>query len=193
MKFVDTAGIREGQDLVENLGIERSYQAMADADLTLVVVDISGSLERDDRDLIERASQQGRHIVVGNKWDLILPDEVLPDEALPDVAQSARGLASHPYWQGIALPTVSALTGEGIAELRRAIVEAIAPRGRLEQDGGFITSLRHEQLLKESREALEQARSATLPASRMRCCCWIFTPRCGPSTRLPEPPPPTTF
>ncbi len=35
------------------------------------------------------------------------------------------------------------------------------PRGRLEQEGGFITSLRHEQLLKESREALEQARNAT--------------------------------
>ena len=39
VKFVDTAGIREGQDMVESLGIERSYQAMADADLTLVVVD----------------------------------------------------------------------------------------------------------------------------------------------------------
>ena len=45
VKFVDTAGIRQGQDLVENLGIERSYQAMADADLTLVVVDISAPLE----------------------------------------------------------------------------------------------------------------------------------------------------
>ena len=55
---------------------------------------------------------------------------------------------------------VSALTGEGIAELRGAIVEALAPRGRLEQEGGFITSLRHEQLLRESREALEQARRA---------------------------------
>ena len=41
VKFVDTAGIRAGQDLVETLGIERSYQAMADADLTLVVVDLS--------------------------------------------------------------------------------------------------------------------------------------------------------
>jgi tRNA modification GTPase len=55
---------------------------------------------------------------------------------------------------------VSALTGEGIPELRRAIVDAIAPRGRIEQEGGFITSLRHEQLLRESEEALQQALTA---------------------------------
>ncbi len=46
VKFVDTAGIRQGQDLVESLGIERSYQAMADADLTLVVVDVSEPARR---------------------------------------------------------------------------------------------------------------------------------------------------
>ncbi len=45
VKFVDTAGIRSGQDLVEKLGIERSYQAMADADLTVVVVDLSAPLD----------------------------------------------------------------------------------------------------------------------------------------------------
>src|SRR6185295_4026118 len=52
-------------------------------------------------------------------------------------------------------------TGAGIEELRQAIVNAVVPEGRLEQDGGFITSLRHEQLLKESGEALAQARTAT--------------------------------
>jgi tRNA modification GTPase len=55
---------------------------------------------------------------------------------------------------------VSALTGAGVAELRAALVESIAPRGRLEMEGGFITSLRHEQLLREAGEALEQARTA---------------------------------
>jgi tRNA modification GTPase len=56
---------------------------------------------------------------------------------------------------------VSALTGAGIEELRRAIVDAVAPLNRLEQESGFITSLRHEQLLRESAEALAQARTAT--------------------------------
>jgi tRNA modification GTPase len=63
-----------------------------------------------------------------------------------------------------ALP-VSALTGAGIEPLRHAIMETIVginvPDGRLEQEGGFITSLRHEQLLRESGEALAQARTAT--------------------------------
>ena len=131
VKFVDTAGIREGQDQVETLGIERSYQAMADADLTLVVIDASAPLEAADEALISHA--QGKMLVVANKCDL---------------APAPRGLG------------VSALTGEGIPELRRAIVDAIAPRGQIEQEGGFITSLRHEQLLRESLEALQQALTA---------------------------------
>lgn len=132
VKFVDTAGIREGQDVVESLGIERSYQAIADADLTLVVVEVSGDLHQDDRRLIDRV--RGRRLIVGNKSDL--------------------GIRQHH-----ALP-VSALTGEGISELRRAIIDSIAPRGEIEQEGGFITTLRHEQLLKESLAALDRARNA---------------------------------
>jgi tRNA modification GTPase len=137
VRFVDTAGIRAGQDVVEKLGIERSYQAMADADLTVVVVDLSAPLETADQQLIEKAQQQGKRIVAGNKCDL------------PTRAEAADALR------------VSALTGEGLAELRRAIIDAIAPGSRPEQEGGFITSLRHEQLLQETREALEQARTAT--------------------------------
>ncbi|MEO8052203.1 MAG: tRNA uridine-5-carboxymethylaminomethyl(34) synthesis GTPase MnmE [Acidobacteriota bacterium] len=137
VRFVDTAGIRAGEDIIEKLGIERSYQAMADADLTVVVVDLSASLDMADRRLIEKAREQGKSLIAGNKCDL------------PEFAEGADTLR------------VSALTGEGLTELRRAIIDAIAPRGSLEQEGGFITSLRHEQLLQETRDALEQARTAT--------------------------------
>jgi tRNA modification GTPase len=133
IKFVDTAGIRAGEGLVETLGIERSYQAMADADLTLVVVDLSETIEPGDLALVERAKQQGRYILVGNKSDL------------PRVAQLAEELV-----------TVSAVTGEGIETLR----DKIAPAGAREQESGFITSIRHQQLLRESIEALEQASKA---------------------------------
>lgn len=138
VKMLDTAGIRLGQDVVESLGIERSYQALADADLTLVVVDGSQSLTAEDEALIERARSAGKMLAASNKSDLASQVE------MPGALQ------------------VSALTGAGIDELRRAIIEAIAPRGRLEQDGGFITSLRHEQLLNESGEALAQARTAAM-------------------------------
>jgi tRNA modification GTPase len=137
VKFVDTAGVRDGQDLVETLGVERSYRAMADADLTLVVVDLSLPIELGDCDLIERARRQGRFVLVGNKCDLPRRPEV-PDDFI----------------------AVSALTGEGIDCLRRRTVEAISPAGRMEQEGGFITSIRHEQLLRESLEAIRNARTA---------------------------------
>jgi tRNA modification GTPase len=137
VKLLDTAGVRIGQDIVESLGIERSYQAMADADLTLVVVDASQRLAPEDEALIRRARQDGKTLVAANKSDLA------PQVEVPG-----------------ALP-VSALTGAGIEPLRHAIMKTIAPDGRMEQEGGFITSLRHEQLLRESGEALAQARTAT--------------------------------
>ncbi len=145
VKFVDTAGIREGPDgfeldRVEKLGIERSFSAMADADVTLVVIDLSSPLETQDLELVEKARTQGKCVVAGNKSDLPRHAEL-------------------PKHFGELLP-VSALTGDGLPALRRKLVDTIAPRGRLEQEGGFITSLRHEQLLRESGEALDQAHRA---------------------------------
>jgi tRNA modification GTPase len=136
VKLYDTAGIRESPEAIESLGIERSFQAMADADLTLVVTDLSQPPHEQDRALIERAQRQGRHLAVANKCDLF------------------RGQATKPP------NSVSALTGEGIPHLREAILEAIAPKGAFEQETGFITSLRHEQLLRESAGYLEKAHGA---------------------------------
>jgi tRNA modification GTPase len=133
VKLVDTAGIREGQDKVENLGIERSYQAMADADLTLVVVDLSTDTN-EDRDLIDRLAER-KPLVVGNKSDI------------------ARTCPN-------GLPRVSALTGEGIAELRHEILRRLTPDGVSAPESGSITSIRHEALLRESAEALEHAERA---------------------------------
>jgi tRNA modification GTPase len=133
IRFVDTAGIRVGQDQVERLGIERSYQAMVDADLTLVVIDLAQPIHADDEELIRRAAKHGRYVLVGNKSDL------------PQVAQTAEDFIA-----------VSAVTGEGIETLRHRI----APAASGEHESGFITSIRHEQLLRESVEALRQARTA---------------------------------
>jgi len=131
VRFVDTAGIRAGRDPVETLGVERSFQAMADADLTIVVLDRSQPLEPADHEILERAKRQGRFVVVGNKCDL-------------------------PCRAEIECMAVSALTGEGIPALRREIAGGVPP------EAGFITSVRHEQCLKESLAYLEKARLATL-------------------------------
>jgi tRNA modification GTPase len=127
VRLVDTAGIREGEGLVETLGIERSYQAMADADVTLVVVDGSQPLTQEDEALIAR--QTGRWILAANKADLASVTAGVP---------------------------VSAKTGQGIERLRAEIL----PQAEAAQETGFITSIRHERLLKESVEALAGARKA---------------------------------
>lgn len=136
LKLVDTAGIRESSDRVETLGIERSYQAMADADLTLLVLDLSEDITDADRELVTKL-QDRRPLLVGNKSDL---------------ERRFDGVAD--------LLPVSAVTGAGIAELRELILQRLAPGGLAAPESGSITSLRHERLLRESLEALENARKA---------------------------------
>ncbi len=135
VKLVDTAGIRESKETIESLGIARSFEALADADLALVVVDISRPLDQEDREIVRRARDGGRTLVAGNKCDLGRADI---EEAIP----------------------VSALTGEGIKQLRQAILDAVLPAGALENETGFITSLRHERLLLESGIHLATAQCA---------------------------------
>ncbi len=137
VKFIDTAGVRESTDHVESLGIERTYETIAEADLTLVVIDASMPVEAADTELIQHAAERGRYLVVANKCDL------------------ERRAAIEPDWI-----EVSALRGEGIEALRERIAQAIAPETGIEQESGFITNLRHEQLLKQAQALLEKARQA---------------------------------
>lgn len=136
LKFVDTAGIRKGQDVVETLGIERSFQAMADADLTMLIVDGSSPLSDQDTALLQQTQSQGRYLVIANKCDL------------PRVAHVPQAV-----W-------VSATTGQGLETLKERILEAIGAGAAKGEEYGFITSLRHETLLSEAVEALDAARNA---------------------------------
>lgn len=136
VRFVDTAGIREGQDQVEVLGIERTLQAMADADLTMVVIDGSVGVLAEDEEIIARAETQGRYLTVINKSDL--PGGAVE---LPGILASAR-------------------TGEGIEALREAVLTAIGQAAASEHEFAFITSLRQAELFRSSAEALGRAREA---------------------------------
>jgi tRNA modification GTPase len=141
VRVLDTAGIRETPELIESLGIARSFEAMSDADLTIVVVDGAAGLSDDGRNLIGKAREQGRFLVVANKCDL------------PGFSPLEPSAAECCY-------SVSALTGEGIDSLRNAILDRLAPRGELEMQGGFITSVRQENLLSEAVLMLEKAQIA---------------------------------
>jgi tRNA modification GTPase len=137
VKLIDTAGIRATTDIVESKGVEKSYEALADADLILVVLDLSSPLESADQELLARVGSDPRSLVVGNKSDL-------PREAEIAIAATA----------------VSAASGAGIAGLRRTIYERAAAGLEAGQESGFVTNIRHERLLNESVEYLEKARQA---------------------------------
>jgi tRNA modification GTPase len=135
VRLVDTAGIRESIDRVESLGIERSYQAVADSDLTILVLDLSEDLTADDQLLIDRLAER-KPLIVANKSDL------------PHKSTYIGALQ------------VSAATGDGIAQLKAEILSKLTPHGLAAPESGMVTSIRHASLLRESLAALENGRRA---------------------------------
>jgi tRNA modification GTPase len=140
VKLVDTAGIRDALDEAESIGIRKSMEALADADLVLVVLDASQGQTPEDAELLRHAENRPV-IVVGNKCDL----------------------GSHGQWSvasGQRLVRTSALTGEGIAELRTEILRHIAGETGMQAESGFLTNVRHQSLIQDSLVALEAAKKA---------------------------------
>ena len=140
VRLVDTAGIRHALDEAESIGIRKSMEALADADLVLVVVDASQLDSKEDEDLIEQAVKRSA-IIVGNKADL-----------------GIRNQAGVRVYRAPRLMT-SAVTGDGISELRAEILKHIGSDTGI-QETGFLTSVRHSGLIKDSLAALGAAQTA---------------------------------
>jgi tRNA modification GTPase len=144
LELVDTAGLREGREEVEQLGIARSREALADAALVLIVLDATQSLNDEEHRLLEAVAGRPALVAV-NKSDLA--------GAVP-AADEVAGIA--------ALPT-SALTGKGIPALRERIL-ALATGGAASEPG-MLTSLRHHQAISTALAALADAAQANLSAT----------------------------
>ena len=145
VRLVDTAGIRQALDEAESIGIRKSMEALADADLVLVVLDASEERTKEDRELLALAEQRPA-IVVENKNDL---------------RPKVRGVSPiSPPFRDVGTPHVltSALTGEGLTELRAEILRHFAGDGA--QEAGFLTNVRHVGLIKDSLAALGAAETA---------------------------------
>jgi tRNA modification GTPase len=140
VKLVDTAGIRQALDEAESIGIRKSLEALADADLVLVVLDASQPQAKEDEELAAQASGRAS-IVVGNKADLGVRDQG------PGVSGQRRVFTS-------------AVTGDGIAELRDEILRHIGGEAGSEVESGFLTNVRHQGLIKDSLAALGASKSA---------------------------------
>ena len=139
VRLVDTAGIRHSLDEAESIGIRKSKEALADADLVLVVLDASQEEAAEDTELIAQASMRPT-IVVKNKIDLKLAPQQSGNRA-PDLRTSA-------------------VTGEGIPELRAQILQHIRGNTGAELEQGFLTNVRHRGLIEDSLTALEAAKKA---------------------------------
>jgi tRNA modification GTPase len=154
VELVDTAGIRkapEGAE-AESIGIKKSKEALADADLVLVVVDRSRPLAEEDEDLLVQVRDRPA-IVVENKSDLAASGS-------RDLRSAGVGDNSPTSTRSIPHISTSALTGEGIPALREAILTHVAGDSATSQDSGFLTNVRHQKLVNDALGALDDATRA---------------------------------
>ncbi|MGA7380163.1 MAG: tRNA uridine-5-carboxymethylaminomethyl(34) synthesis GTPase MnmE [Terriglobales bacterium] len=145
VKLIDTAGIRRALDEAESIGIRKSHEALADADLVLVVVDASQPRSQEDAELMKQVGERPA-IVVENKCDLP-PAHV---EAAAPVRPAERNSAI----------LTSAITGFGIPELRQEILRHVGGDAGTQSEAGFLTNLRHQNLVHESLAGLAAATTA---------------------------------
>jgi tRNA modification GTPase len=134
---IDTAGLRESRDEVERLGVERSWRELERADVALMVLEANAGIGAEDRALIERLPTGSARILVYNKIDL-----------LPGTPPALRPGAVPEVW-------LSAKTGAGLNELRRALLEAAGWRSNGESV--FLARERHLRALERARGHLDAA------------------------------------
>lgn len=151
--LVDTAGIRQSLDEAESIGIQKSKEALADADLVLVVLDVSQEISVEDEELL-RLVEGRAAIVVGNKSDLRTRDS----ETDPKTPTSPK---TREKWGTLNFSSVStsALTGLGVEELRAEILRQVGGDGP-QVESGFLTNVRHQGLIGDSLAALDAAQVA---------------------------------
>jgi tRNA modification GTPase len=164
IKLVDTAGMRRALDEAESIGIRKSMEALADADLVLVVFDSSQPLVNEDKDLLGQVAGRSA-IAVANKCDLVnhpvgtaapgYPNE----QGSVDPSGDSFGGAED-RMDGRVQVRTSATTGEGIPELRNEILLHVGGEANAQTETGFLTNLRHQERVRESLTALAAARAA---------------------------------
>lgn len=135
LKLVDTAGIRETEDIVERIGVERSRKALKEADLVLLVLNASEPLTDQDRQLLE-ISQDSNRIILLNKVDL--PQQIELDEIPADHIK------------------ISVLKNQNINQIEERINALFFENaGLVEQDATYLSNARHISLIEKAVESLQ--------------------------------------
>ena len=129
LRLIDTAGLRDSDDPIEQLGVERSRAAMEEAALVLLVVDGTEKATREDADLARAIAGTGK------PWVLVRSKEDIAGENADDLAALAEGAP---------LVSLSARTGEGLDDLGRTVA-ALFPQGSEDKAGELITNARQAE------------------------------------------------
>ena len=140
IRLADTAGVRHTTDRIESMGISRTLETLADADLVLVVLDGSQSMADEDRHILERTSPV-RHVIVINKTDL------------PQVLDTA-------VFNGVPRVLVSAKTGEGLNDLRNTLRAFVLESQTHLTDDLVLTDARQQEAISRTGRSLNSARTA---------------------------------
>ncbi|WP_414735444.1 tRNA uridine-5-carboxymethylaminomethyl(34) synthesis GTPase MnmE [Carnobacterium divergens] len=140
LKLVDTAGIRETEDIVERIGVERSRQALSESDLVLLVFNQNEPLKNEDRLLIE-ATNDNHRIVILNKMDLPNQLDLAELESLVDPENIVK---------------TSILTKSGIESLENKIAALFFAGETGERDATYVSNVRHIALLHDAEAALDE-------------------------------------
>jgi tRNA modification GTPase len=140
LKLIDTAGIRETEDIVEKIGVERSRKALSEADLILLVLNQSESLTTEDKQLLDITSGNKR-IILLNKTDL--PSKINQEDL------------NHFLENEPALP-VSVLTSEGLDQLEQAIADLFFGGKTGDKDASYLSNTRHIALLEKAEHSLAE-------------------------------------
>ena len=141
LKIVDTAGIRETEDVVEKIGVEKSREFFNSADLSIVVLDSSRKLESEDIEILE-AVQPNKTIVLLNKTDL---DQVIDIEKVKEYIDEEN------------IITISALQHEGIEKIHDKIEDMVFTGSIKNSSDVVVTNSRHKDALYKAKQSIADA------------------------------------
>ena len=143
LRIIDTAGIRDTEDVVEKIGVKKAIDSAKDADLVLFVVDSSIPLDENDREIMELLKDK-KTIVILNKADL---EQVVTEKELKEIT-------SHP------IVSVSVKEEQGIDLMEDQIKELFFQGELAFNDEIYITNARHKAALEEARKSLEMVENS---------------------------------
>ena len=174
LRIIDTAGIRESHDMAEMEGVKRSLSAIEDADLVIAIVDGSQPLKKEDFEVMEKVKGKNAIIAV-NKSDLIsaetqksVADRLINKVSFPLVGNPSeerlRASRSDKSGSNSALTDyalriiyISALKGDGLDELKSAIINSCLKNWQEQKEGIIITNLRHKIAIQSAHDSLRNA------------------------------------